>query len=371
MTSSTLHHDVMSRWHKRAPWFSLLWLFYLAYPLDQLFASTHMAALQQWTGITGTLVFIVGYLAFYFQSGLPSTRTILLTAGLFLALGIYLSWAVNENFYCFFIYAGVVLAALHDLRGFLGAVSADLAVEIATLMFRGLNWQSTALIVMPTVLISCVMYGFYQFIAITVQLGKAESEIRRLAEAETRMRITQDMHDVLGQSLATIVLRADLAARTPGFAPDEVRAIGELAHQALGELRHVVQGSHQLSLADALSEARLALEVAEVAAVMPESVPSLVGVSDAVLALVLRESVTNVIRHSQAKRCLIQVVKSSGQVMMSIEDNGVGCGSPVSRGAGLQGILHRVEAIGGDVEMGVSERLGGWRIRVCLAENVS
>ncbi len=371
MTSSTLHQDTMIRWRQRAPWFSVLWLFYLAYPIDQLFFSPQMTALQRWEGTMGSLVFIVVYLAFYFRNRLPSMRVILLTAALFSGLGVYLSWAVNENFYCFFIYAGVVLAALDDLRGFFGVVGADLAVEIATLIFRGITWQSTALIVMPTVLISFVMYGFYRFIAVTAQLGQAESEIRRLTEAETRMRITQDMHDVLGQSLASIVLRADLAARTPDTGRNEVQAIGELARQALAELRHVVQGTHHLSLADAISQAHLALEAAEVAAEMPDPLPVIEGASDTVLAYVLRESVTNVIRHSQAQRCLIQVIPSPGQILMSIEDDGVGPISPDSRGTGLRGIMHRVEAIGGYVEMGISEHFGGWRIQACIPEHVS
>lgn len=371
MTSSALHQDTLIRWRKRAPWFSLIWLFYLAYPIDRLVFATRMNALQRWTGGVGCLVFIVGYLAFYFQDRLPSTRAILLTTTLFAGLGVYLSSTVNENFYCFFIYAGVVVAALDGLGRFMGAVVANLAVEVATLMFAGLNESSTALLVVPTVLISFAMYGFYRFIAVTVQLGQAESEIRRLTEAETRVRITQDMHDVLGQSLATIVLRADLAVRTSSTAPEEIRAIGDLAHQALGELRQVVQGSHRLSLTDALMEARLALEVAEIQAELPQPMPSLVGVNDTVLALVLREAITNVIRHSGAQRCLIQVQKSSGQVVMSIEDNGVGCSSMIPRGAGLQGMLHRVEEIGGHLEMGVSEQLGGWRIGVYLPEHVS
>ena len=80
MTSSTLHQDTMIRWRQRAPWFSVLWLFYLAYPIDQLFFSPQMTALQRWEGTMGSLVFIVVYLAFYFRNRLPSMRVILLTA---------------------------------------------------------------------------------------------------------------------------------------------------------------------------------------------------------------------------------------------------------------------------------------------------
>lgn len=370
MTKTSLNPEVMHRWQRRARWFALGWLFYLVYPLGQLMVSPHITVTQRWIGLAGTVAFVGGYVAFYFRTEWPSPRYIVLTAASFAALGTFLVWRVNLDFASLFVYAGIVAAAVDNLTWFLELVSAVVLVGLGVTVFRGDSWQTALFTFAPTVLIMCLMYGFYQYIAVTIKLGRAESEIRRMAEAETRMRITQDLHDVLGQSLATIVLQADLAARTPEVTSDDMTAIADLARQALRELRQVVQGTHLLTLTEAISQARVALAVAHVAVEVPVSIPTVVPEIDPVLAMVLRESVTNVIRHSRAEHCVIDVLRDKNQVTLSVEDDGVGhCDSTKPLGFGLEGIVRRVETMGGHMEMGTSSRLGGWCIRVQLPES--
>lgn len=363
--------DVLRRWQRRGRWFALMWLFYVVYPIYQLIASPYMTVLHRTAGIAGTVLFLALYIGFYFRQESPSPRHIIVTATIFVGIGAYLVWTVNGNFYSFFIYAGVVLAALDNALWFMGFTSAVGGATVLLMALRGFSWLTIFFMVGPLVLISVVMFGFYRYMSMTMKLGRAESEIRRLAEAETRMRITQDVHDVLGQSLSTIVLQADVAARTPETGPSDMEAIAHLARQALGELRQVVQGRHLMTLTEAINQAQKVLEVANLTCQVPQFLPSMARTADSVLALVLREAVTNVIRHSQARRCTMHVTKRNGQVLMTIEDDGVGYCEDFVKGQGLLGMTRRVALIGGRLDIGSSKRMGGWRIRVQLSDDAS
>jgi two-component system sensor histidine kinase DesK len=169
---------------------------------------------------------------------------------------------------------------------------------------------------------------------------------RDLAIVEERERVARDVHDVLGHSLTVVTVKAELAERLVDLDPE--RAKGELAEiqalsrQALAEIRATVGGLRVARLGDELASARTALAGAGIEAHVPDD-PNVVDPRHrTVLAWVLREATTNVVRHSDADACSVEL----GTNRLTVRDDGRGIdGRP--EGNGIRGLRERVEAAGG------------------------
>ncbi len=190
-----------------------------------------------------------------------------------------------------------------------------------------------------------------QLAATRLQLEQA------MLEAE-RERIARDVHDVLGHSLTAIAIQADLVERLvprdPQRAVAQVREVESVARRALAELRATTTGLRQVSVQAELASARAVLEAAAIEARLPSAeVPSRPG--DEVLGYVVREAVTNVVRHSGAGWCEVQV----GLGRVRVADNGRGATGtgPRRPGSGLAGLADRLAEAGGTLN--VRERPGG------------
>jgi len=201
------------------------------------------------------------------------------------------------------------------------------------------------------------------------ELRAARDRIATLAIEEERARMARDLHDVLGHSLTTITVKAGLARRVLESSGDRDRAVGEIAdvehlsRQALVEVRATVSGYRTASLTNELVGAREALRAAEITADLPHAVDNVAVEFQEPFAYVLREGVTNVIRHSGATRCEIRL----GESWIEIHDNG-SRGSTVDngqRGHGLIGLAERLAPLGGSVHAGPAED-GGFRLRATV-----
>lgn len=176
--------------------------------------------------------------------------------------------------------------------------------------------------------------------------------IEHLATIAERERIARDMHDLLGHSLTAVIMRAQLikqfAAADPDRAVAEATEIEDAAREALTQVRAVVSGWRQVGLDEELETAKRTLATAGVELVTtrdPEV--RIVGPTEHVLALALREAVTNVARHARARTCHVGLDLSGGQLRLVISDDGVG--GSAREGNGLSGMRERVTAIGGQL----------------------
>lgn len=173
--------------------------------------------------------------------------------------------------------------------------------------------------------------------------------IEHLATLSERERISRDLHDVLGQTLTGIVVRAQLAQRLGGAeATAEMAVVETMARDALAEVRTTVAGWRQLVLDDELVVARDALAAAGVVLTVARA-PDLVlaPTAENALALALREAVTNVVRHARAAHCTVALRTVDGRVVLEVADDGVG--GAVREGNGLTGMRERIAALGGTV----------------------
>src|SRR5256885_2453279 len=199
------------------------------------------------------------------------------------------------------------------------------------------------------------------------QLSLAREQIARLAVGEERLRFARDLHDLLGHSLSVIALKSELAGRlirtTPGLAAHEVEDIEKVARDALRDVREAVAGYRQPTLAAELAGAHEALTAAGIEDHVDQNHASLPSVVESVLAWTVREGVTNVMRHSQAKRCAIRITNQDGRATVEVVDDGRG--GTLEAGTGLRGLRERVLERGGTL---TAEPLPheGFRLRVTL-----
>ena len=176
----------------------------------------------------------------------------------------------------------------------------------------------------------------------------AEQRTAVFAVAAERERIGRDLHDILGHSLTTVAIKADLAARLVGrddeAARAEIASLGAVARQALADVRATASGMRHVRLASEIASARSVRVAAGVEARTPVAVPDLDDDASEVLGYAVREAVTNVVRHAAATTCTIEC----GPGWVRVRDDGAGI-APGAGGEGLDGLRRRVEDAGGSL----------------------
>jgi two-component system sensor histidine kinase DesK len=202
------------------------------------------------------------------------------------------------------------------------------------------------------------MIGFVRLSDALRELQRARGELAHQAVMEERLRMARDLHDLLGHTLSLITLKSELAGRllekNPHVAIEQVLEVERVARQALREVREAVAGYRQRTLRGELDGACQILEAAGIECAIEYEPQSLAPSIDMVLAWVIREGVTNVIRHGRAQHCLIRITSNEGYVHAKISNDGYPRKetSTVEWGNGLSGLAERVAKEGGKLEVG-------------------
>lgn len=214
-------------------------------------------------------------------------------------------------------------------------------------------------IVLDTILVvpTLVLFGgstmLLRYLLTTLtELRAARAEIAHHAAGQERYRIARDLHDLLGQSLSLITLKGELATRQlteGGPGTDEVRDIVSLSRQALQQVREAVSGYRQPTLATELTAARVALQSAGIEVDVVQGVGALDRETEAVLGWLIRESTTNVVRHSGGKQCRIELNRIDGRIEVEVVNDGRRV-PDVPRGNGLRGLDERLALLGGTLQ---------------------
>jgi two-component system, NarL family, sensor histidine kinase DesK len=202
-----------------------------------------------------------------------------------------------------------------------------------------------------------------------IELQASRRERARLAVSDERDRIARDLHDLVGHSLSVIAVKTELARRLvpldPERAENELADIDTVTRRALSEVRQAVTNYRQPTLAGELASARRAAASAGIDCRVesPESWNLPLPV-DGALAWTVREGLTNVLRHSQATNCRIQLSIMDTSADLKIVDDGTGPSAPGDRvGTGLTGLAERVQALGGSMSSGAGPD-GGFMVHV-------
>jgi two-component system, NarL family, sensor histidine kinase DesK len=197
------------------------------------------------------------------------------------------------------------------------------------------------------------------------KLRMAKDEIEHLAKVAERERIARDLHDVLGHTLSVIILKSELAGklieRDPERAKAEIGDVERTSREALAEVRNTIRGYRGQSLEAEIKHAQTTLETAGVSVKAETQQVPLSPAQESVVALVVREAVTNVVRHAAARKCLLRLAPVNGSCLLEISDDGRGGDS--AEGNGLRGMRERVEALGGTLER---QTVAGTKLTICF-----
>jgi len=337
-------------------WVPYVWLVYaFGYVVTVAFLGDDR---DLWAAILLTAVFLVFYFRAFWVSG-PAVRPYI---GAIAIVGM-LAMPVHSSGFTFFIFAGSFCSRLGSIRAgvqLLGVLTVLMLIEMALLRVHPIPMVIGTVF---TILISAVNLYYARLEAANAELKLSREEIKHLAAVAERERIARDLHDLLGHTLSVITVKAELAKKLIGRDTErtgrEIEEIHRISREALSEVREAVSGYRSTGLPGELANARLAFESMSVQLRYDDPPRDLPAPLETSLALVVREAVTNVIRHSGASRCQITFDWDGDELVLEVRDNGRG-GKAVE-GAGLSGMRRRIGELGGTLSI---FREDGWRLEV-------
>ena len=345
-----------------APVWSLLYLGFL-------FMTWNEPSLVSW--LVPTLISIAMFLPLYFRTYWLRGYEQLIYIGGIASIGFALA-PFNGCAHTYLIYAAVFLPFSGlSLRTMMSVIFAGLALYAIELSVLATPAKAIAIVIGVTAIVSVAVSAANYFHR-EKQLRQAElklshDEVRRLAALAERERIGRDLHDLLGHTLSLITLKSELAARLfdrdPLAARREIVDVERVARDALGQVRRAVAGIRAAGLSAELASAHLLLESGGVQLDYESTEETMPAEFETVLALTIREAVTNIQRHAQASYARVRVAIIDGEARVAIEDNGRG--GAITPGNGLTGMRERLRALGGDLVI-VSERGRGTKLEARL-----
>ncbi len=307
------------------------------------------------------LLFLLLYAGAYGARGWKHTASLV---GMLL-LGIFYLPLNYGSVGVFIYFAAAVAASISSGRLLAWILCFEcLCVVLEISYFHLDSWVLSTGVMLPLI-VGITVFSETQQRKSDARLRLAHEEIEHLAKRAERERIARDMHDVLGHTLSMIVLKSELAGRL--ILTDQARASGEIgdiertARQALGEVRQAIGGYRAESLAAEIERTRRTLNTAGLNLVCnAESIP-LRPADETVLSLIVREAVTNIVRHANARECRLLIENQDGHALLIVADDGRG--GVRQEGNGLRGMRERVEARGGKFTLN-SEN--GTQLRILL-----
>ncbi|MCP2199646.1 sensor histidine kinase [Lentzea flava] len=322
----------------------VLWVATLAVPL---IAVLNEPSATRWLGVLGLLILAVAYAV-----ALREARLWVLVAATLVSIPLVAPVGPHDMSTWAWIGGGAAGFAPLLLSGvwrWLAAIGAIvLSGVVGTFVaHHATTYQMISAAVGATII---AMAGLPMWFAGLLAQARAGREARaELAVSEERLRFARDVHDLLGHRLTVIALKAELAGRLAESDPQRSATAAfeaqRLASSALEEVRDAVHGYRAVNFPEQLEAVRDVLREAGIRCTVTD-VP-VHGEGATQLALALREACTNVLRHSHATWCMIDVAEEDGKVRMTVTNDGTE--KPSGEGNGIRGMNERLAAVGGKV----------------------
>lgn len=348
---------------KKIAWEPYVYLVYLVF----LFFQPLFNPERSWLDFVFIGILLAVFLPVYFWGCQQKGTKLYLAIALMVLLG-FAGLFVNSGASVFFIYAAAASAEFSPRTAWrlIALILAVLVVSalLSPIPFPWRLWAYAPAFILTPV-IGLVTISQAEKERSNLKLKMAQSEIEHLATIAERERIARDLHDVLGHTLSVIALKAELAnkllEKDSSRAKQEMWDVERISREALSEVRSAVTGYRAKGLTAEIAHAKLALESAGVSFAYQNNTTSLTPLQESTLSLVIREAVTNIIRHAKATRCAISLGEDENELKLELADNGQGLKH--DEGSGLSGMRERVQALGGTFML---ESASGVRLRVSL-----
>jgi two-component system sensor histidine kinase DesK len=364
-------------------WTHYVWLIYVGPVFMPVFAPNQHSWRWLWLTIASLVVFLFLYerIIRAFRSTLivPTQADELLPL-LGMAVLAYALAPFNESASTYVCFCGAIAPlALRTLRRvvvFTLTLLGGYAIELSILGFNSGLFTITAVMSLAGALIDFMLVESRHK---NVALRLSREEVHRMARVAERERIGRDLHDLLGHTLSLIAIKSELAAklleRDRAAAAREVGEVTSIAREALKQVRTAVAGIRAAALENEIASARALLSTTGITLAFERDGAVLPVEIETALAMIVREAVTNIQRHSHARAASIEVITRAAaeadggaeagekMVLMRVSDDGRG--GVATRGNGLAGIAERVHYLGGALEID-SPRGKGTSLRVRL-----
>jgi two-component system sensor histidine kinase DesK len=348
--------------------FPLVWLVFVSFPIAGL-VSQPRPLLEYFYGAFWIVLFIAIFLWAFFwvrrsDVNLEQPYQIPSLIGMissYIIMG--LMWLVVQgDSVGFLVYAGSFAGFQKSIRPALVSMAIAFA---ATLYFalHGSGWLIWS-VPISTIIAALGNHMGYQEAITKRKLRRSQAEVTRIAKRE---RIARDLHDLLGHTLSVIVIKSELASKlaekNPARAIQEIRDVERISREALQEVRSAVRGYRSSGLEAELANISLALEAAQIKLEQLIMPITLEWATEQTLAFILREAITNVVRHSSAKTCFVNLEQKNQFVMLEIYDDAQ---LELKPGNGIQGMRERIEALQGEFALVTSSGKRGISVKLAL-----
>ncbi|GAB6598788.1 sensor histidine kinase [Bacillus cereus] len=340
---------------KHMGFFPYMWLVYLLFPIYNL---TQVSGWKLVIGSGMLIVFMITYRQLYFVQ-----KTFILWACIQMILTLLFALFYNPFmiFFGFFTASAMGFAPSKKVFRILLCL---LVVMLGVFVFINMNQLTpTSLVnIVPMFILMLLtpfgMRNFNQKKMLRNQLNEANEQIKDLVKREERQRIARDLHDTLGHTLSLITLKSQLVekliVKNPERASTEAKEITQTSRTALKQLRELISDMRMITVEEELEQIKAILQAANIELeIKQETSASLLSpIEQNILGMCLREAVTNVVKHSKATRCIVSVRELQGELILTVEDNGIGLADQNHDGNGIRGMKERIALIDGFVELG-------------------
>lgn len=339
---------------KHMGFFPYMWLVYLLFPIYNL---TQVSGWKLVMGIGMLIVFIITYRQLYFVQ-----KTFVLWA--FIQMILTFLFAIFYNpFMIFFGFFTASAMGFAPSKKVFRVLLCLLVVMLGAFVFVNMNQLTPANLVniVPMFILMLLtpfgMRNFNQKKMLKNQLNEANEQIKDLVKREERQRIARDLHDTLGHTLSLITLKSQLVekliVKNPERASVEAKEITQTSRTALKQLRELISDMRMITVEEEFEQIKAILQAANIELEIEQeaSASSLSPIEQNILGMCLREAVTNVVKHSKATQCTVSVLESQGELILKVEDNGIGLEDQNNDGNGIRGMKERIALIDGFVEL--------------------
>lgn len=339
-----------------------VWLVYLVVFVTGLIAY-HPIPNSYLYGSIGTILFLTVYFNSYW---IPNKRVKWNVLAI-LIIGSSLA-QLTPGASVFFVYAGAFCCRLGSTKK---AISGLVFIALWVVVYSWV-FSMHPFFLIPAILFAFVIGGIniYQH---DIDLKRQElilsqQEVRHLARTSERERIARDLHDLIGHTFSVITLKAELAGKlidkNQRQAKQQVKELEDISRKALKQIREVVTGYRTSNLSTELAHAKYVLQSNEIAFDYQFDEIELNEEINKELAIILKEAITNILKHSKASNASVKLSKENSRFVMQITDDGIGFSEDLkTQGFGLKGMRERVSRLAGNLEI---ESLNGTKMIITL-----